>query len=350
MNFITFSVDTTNAFPFANSTAGGQLVTEYNLKSRESVSTDSNVTYTIGPSYVHSASDFEVTVLQDDTGTLINSYTLNITEGRGVINGYFIETLAPMTIDLVEANVTLGQQARPILKGNLAIGIRTFFATDQTVAGSILVENDEDMYLGVQLVVLPEDELITPSESPYDQSKVTCDLKLATFTFINNNISNIINSTTKTQFLTADRVAHLNDIVSSRYVSKLGLNSKKLYAFAGKGVDPSTGLDTWEDVTDSMIVWDSEPQRTAKKPTYTEAQVMSTSDRSYLVLPHKQVEGMTDDDGNPQYYQPKLIPLPIADYSSSTLGLVTKSYTEQIKSIASKPSPNNVLIEHLAKR
>ncbi len=125
MNFITFSPSMANIFPASNTTTGGQLVTEYNLKSRESVATDPNVTYTIGPSYTHSLLDFEVKILEDAGGALVNSYTLWIAEGRAVVNGHFVETLAPMTIDLVEANGKVGNQSKPRLKGQLAIGIRT---------------------------------------------------------------------------------------------------------------------------------------------------------------------------------------------------------------------------------
>lgn len=334
MNFITFSTQTTNAFPLSNSTTGGQLVTEYNLKSRETVATDPSITYMVGPSYVHSESDFEVRVLEDAGGAIINSYTLWIAEGRGVINGHFVETLAPMTIDLIEANTTLANQSKPILKGQLAIGIRTFFSTEQTMAGSILVENDEDMFLGIQLVVLPVEELITPIDSPDDQSKVTCDIKLATFSFLNNQIRNIKNLDTKMQFLTHERIKDFQAIIDSKYITKYGLNSKKLYAFAGKGTDPETGLDTWEDVTDSMVVWDSEPVRTSTKPVYKQAQVVTTDANAYMILPHKQVTGMVDDDGNDEYYAPRLMNLPIADYTENTIGFVSKAYTKTIKSLA----------------
>lgn len=334
MNFITFPAAATNVFPMANTSSGGQLVTEFNLKSRESIPTDSNVTYNIGPSYVHSLTDFEVSVLEDSGGAIVNPYTLSISEGRGVINGHFVETLAPMTIDLLEANINLAAQSRKQLKGKLAIGIRTFFATEQTIAGSMLVENDEDMFLGIQLVVLPEEEMITPSGSPSDQSKVTCDILLATFTFNNDVISGVSNSKTKIQFLNSDRIKDIDSIVSERYVTKTGLNSKKLYAFAGKGTDPSTGIDTWEDITDSTMIWDASPSRITTKPIYKEAQIVTTTSNSYLVIPHKQVEGMTTDEGDPEYYAPKVISLPVADYVEGTAGLVNKSYTNQIKAIA----------------
>lgn len=334
MNFITFSADATNIWPAANSTAGGQLVTEYNIKSRESVATNPEITYAVGPSYVHSDSDFEVKILEDAGGAIINAYTLSISEGRGVINGHFVETLTPMTIDLVEANVKLASQSKPQLKGALAIGIRTFFSTEQTMAGSILVENDEDMYLGIQMVVLPAEELITPMDSPDDQSKVTADIKLATFTFLNNSIRNIVNLSTKLEWLTPERIRNFQAVVDSKYITKYGLNPKKLYTFAGKGTDPETGLDTWEDSTDSMVVWDSEPVRTLTKPTYKQAQIIANQTSAYMVLPHKQVTGMVDDSGRDEYYAPRLMELPIADYVENTTGFVTKSYTKQIKTLA----------------
>jgi len=336
MNFITFSSATTNIFPAANSTTGSQLVTEYNIRSRETVATNSEVTYTIGPSYVHGEPDFEVNILMDAGGAYINGYTLQIAEGRGVINGHYVETLAPMTIDLVEANAKLQSEARPVLKGDLAIGIRTFYSTDQTVAGSILVEDEDEMFLGIQLVILPQEEFITPAQSPLDKTKVTADLLLATFTFINNNISNLKNSTKKLEYLNSDRIANLDNWISDRYVTKYGLNSKKIYAFAGKGANPATGYDTWEDATDSLMVWDADPVRTLEKPSLKQAEFTVSNDRNYLVLPHKQITGMTDEDGNDEYYAPRILAMPMADYGDNTPGMVNKAYTQQIKSLASK--------------
>lgn len=334
MNFLTFSSQNTNVWPMANTSSGGQLVTEYNIKSRETVATDPSIMYTVGPSYTHNLNDFEVKILEDAGGAIINPYTLWIAEGRALINGHFVETLSPMTIDLIEANMKLSNQSRPILKGELAIGIRTFFSTEQTMAGSILVENDDDMFLGVQLVILPQQDLITPLDSPEDPSAVTCDLKLATFTFVNNQIRDLVNLESKVAFMSADRIINLDRVVDSKYITKYGLNSKKLYAFAGKGTDPETGLDTWEDVTDSMIVWDVEPIRTTSKPVYKQCQILTDEASAIMVLPHKQVYGMVDDDGNPEYYEPKLLRMPIADYTNDTTGFVTKGYTKIIKDLA----------------
>ena len=351
MNFITFAAQYTNIFPASNSTLGGQLMTEWNIKSRESVMTDPHVSYSVGPSFVHGEKDFEVQLWTDEGGGIINNSTLRIAEGRGVINGHYVETLAPMYIDLIEANVKLAAQSRPVLKGSLAVGIRTFFATDQTVAGTILVESradddpernvNKDMFIGIQMVVLPEDELITPLDSPDDPNKVTADIRLAKFKFYNNAIQNLQNlNESKLQYISSDRITDLSNVVSSKYVTKIGLNSKKLYVFAGKGVNPETGADTWEDATDSMFVWDAEPTRTTAKPAEKEAFFTTYTNETnefnatYLVLPHKQVEGMTTDQGEPEYYESKLLKIPSADYTNSTSGVVTKAYTDQIKSLA----------------
>ena len=43
MNFKTFAVGTTNVFPASNTTEGGQYLSEWNLRSRESVGTDPDV-------------------------------------------------------------------------------------------------------------------------------------------------------------------------------------------------------------------------------------------------------------------------------------------------------------------
>lgn len=336
MNFITFPVGATNIWPIANSSAGGQLVTEWNLRSREMVSTNPEVQYEIGPSFTHSMNDFEVTLYTDDAGQLVNSYSIRISEGRAVVNGHYVELLAPIVIDLVEANAKLKEQAREPLRGPLTVGLRAFYATDETVAGSLLVENGDDMYLGIQTIILPSDQFLTPNDSPDDPSKVTADLKLATFNFLNNNITSIKNNSDKVRYIAASRISQFESIISSQYISKKGLNSKKIYAFAGKGKDPETGLDTWEDVTDSMIVWDDNPVRTLTEPAYKEATFVAAGESNYLILPHKKVEGMVDDDDEPEYYEPRIMTLPEADYSSNTPGIVNKSYTKQIKNLSDK--------------
>ena len=337
MNFLTFGTAFTNIFPAANSKNGGQLATEFNLRSRESVGTHQSIDYMVGPSYVHSPSDFKVRVESDDSGSPVSYSVIEVMPGRGVVNGHYVETLQSMTVDLVEANASLRDRAMPPLKGKLAIGVRAVYATEQTIAGTILVENTNQMYGGLQLVILPEAELITPIDSPTDRSKVTAHLKLASFTFNNNRISGIVNfDEAKCQYISADRIANIDMMLSDEYVRKTGLNSKKIYAFAGKGTDPSTGYDTWEDVTDSLMVWDAVPQRTSETPAYTQATFVTGTNSAYLLMPHKQVDGMIDDLGNPEYYAPRMIELPVASYGGNTPGIVNKQFTQAIKEISEK--------------
>lgn len=336
MNFITFPVGSTNIFPAANSTAGSQLLTEWNLRARETVATDSNIDYMAGFSYAHGPKDFELSLQTDLSGDVVSYSTIQIAEGRAIVNGHFVETLAPMTIDLLEANATLKAQSKSPLRGPLVIGIRAYYATEATVAGTLLVENTDNMYLGMQMIILPPEEFITPVDSPDDPSKVTAHLKLGTFNFTNNKISSIVNSTDKTKYIPSNRLMSIDEIISGSYISKVGLNPKKIYAFAGKGTDPSTGLDTWEDVTDSLMIWDANPQRTSIPSPYPESTFLASENNVYLVGVHKQVTGMTDDQGNPEYYAPKLMQLPLADYSKNTPGVVNKAYTSQIKALADK--------------
>lgn len=337
MNFITFPVQSTNLFPAANSKAGSQLLSEWNLKCRETVSTDPNIQYEIGHSFTHDKYDYEVSMLKDDSGVDVNSYTLRIAPGVAIVNGHYVESLAPMSIDLVEANMQLNAQSRSPLKGRLTIGLRAYYATNETMAGTLLVENEDDMYLGIQVVILPYDEFITPRKSPDDPSKVNAHLELASFNFNNNKITYIVNNEDKTKYIPSDRLMSIDQIVSDEYVRKTGLNSKKLYAFAGKGLDPATGLDTWEDVTDSTMIWDATPQRTDTKPALTESQFIAAGNSVFLAAVHKQVQGMTKADGvTPEYYEPKLIPVPVADYSTNTPGIVNREFTRQIKDIAAK--------------
>ena len=122
MNFITFGTAFTNIFPAANTKNGGQLATEFNLRSRESVGTHPSIQYSVGPSYVHSPEDYKVRVESDDSGAPVSYSVVEVLPGRGVINGHYVETLQSMTVDLLEANATLKSQARPPLKGKLAIG------------------------------------------------------------------------------------------------------------------------------------------------------------------------------------------------------------------------------------
>ena len=127
MNFSKFSVDTTNIFPMANTTKGGQLATEFNLTARESVASAESIKYKCGPSYVHAEEDFYVSALTpiDDffpNNTSVSTSILQIAPGKGVIDGRYVENLAPMVIDLAAVNTELVEKGDKALSGNLAVG------------------------------------------------------------------------------------------------------------------------------------------------------------------------------------------------------------------------------------
>ena len=243
-----------------------------------------------------------------------------------------------MQIDLVEANAELKAASMDPLKGALTVGIKAYYSTEATMAGALIPEDDDtDMYQGIQIVILPTDSVVTPKDSPTDESKVNCHLVLGTFTYLNGSISSIIDSEAKVQYIEGTRLKDINIILSSNYVSKSGLNSKKLYVFAGKGTDVTTGYDTWCDATDSLMVFDSTPQLTTVRPNTSQLYFSTNSDgKVTMIMPHKQVDGMVDSTGNKQYYADKIATLPVADYAHNTSGTIDATYTKQIKSIASE--------------
>lgn len=350
MNFKKFSVGTTNIFPLANSTAGGQLLTEYNLRSRESVSTHPDVKYMIGPSYVHSSDDFEVRVQQDDSKVTISSSTLEILPGRAVINGHYIESLAPILIDLAEANASR-QPGEPALKGELSVGLKVMYSTTETMAGSMLVENKENVYEGIQVVVLPRDEFILPwtnNESKTDESLVTAHIKLADFIYLNGKIINIEENKAKIQSLSANRIADVDGLLSDVYVTKTGLNTKNHhYVFSSKSTKGKF-RDTWCSADESLMVWDNsnkmEPLKEDPNKTLPQAAFDTGSDGRtiQLCIPHKQVDGARDTDGNQLYMRPVYLNIPVADYTKSSCGTVDGNYTSYIKQIRSEL--NNIYV------
>lgn len=338
MNFKTFAVGTTNVFPASNTTEGGQYLSEWNLRSRESVGTDPDVKYMIGPSYTHSADDFMVSKQTDGAGVIISNTAIEIAEGMCLLNGHFVQTLAPMVIDLLDANETLKKNSMSPLKGKLVIGFRAMYSTEATMAGSLIPEGDTKYYEGLQVVILPPDEFKLPSDVPTEPDKVTAHLKLAEFNYINGNISSIVqNNPGKYQMIPARRIGDVDQLISQGYVGKNGLNPKKLYTFAGKGTDPKTGRDTWCDSTDALMVWDKSPQLTTEKPISDQvAFAITASGVVQLYVPHKQVDGMTNGSGQPQYYAPVTYSLPVANYSRGTSGTIDAAYTNHIKEIGEK--------------
>lgn len=391
MHFITFPVGGTNIFPLSNSTQGGQLLSEYNLRCREMVATNPALTYEVGPSYVHSMSDFSVSVNEtlgaeefDPTHVYssgdyctygdktyvcsitmekphpfiptewiqvpLTSSIITVAPGRGVINGHFVETFTPMRVDMTLANVQLKQQAQNPLVGKLSIGIRAYYSTESTLAGSMLVENEDNMYSGIQLVILPEEEFITPDDSPDDASRVTAHLRLANFTFVNGGVSDstIVQNPNKISYLNANRVAQVDALLSDNYISKTHLNPEKLYTFTGEGiVDPDHPKDTWCDSTGSLMVWDSNPQLRVREldsqgkpipnPIKSAQFRVANGGTVQLVVPHQQLDGIYNSTSTaPRYFPNVELNLPKASYQAGTSGTVDANYTKAIKAIGEK--------------
>ena len=380
MHFPTFTVATTNIFPLSNSTKGGQLSTEYNLRAREMVGTDPDIKYEVGPSYVHSADDFAVTLLSsmeapdfDATATytigdyvtynsvtyvciqdvvtagpfnsdnwlIVNSASciLQVAPGRAVINGHYVQTLAPMTIDLALANAQLARQHEAALLGELCIGIKSYYSTEATMSGSMLVENEDNEYIGVQLVIDKKENFITPSQSPTDRSKVTADLKLADFIYINGVVASIVQNPEKITYLDPNRITNVTTVLDDNFVSKKNLNPQKLYTFSGQGSDSKKS--TWCDSTGSLMVWDADPgsKITEVNPNdaIPEATFLSTSDGYvHLAVPHQQLDRMVNSAGHNIYYGIRDIKFPKANYLSGSSGTVDAEYTQVIKNLAEK--------------
>ena len=369
MHFITFPVASTNIFPLANSAYGGQLATEYNLKSRETVMTNPDVKYIIGPSFIHSEDDFRVKLLENpDVDTYdanktynkgdycsynnntyvctvdipmaepfnknhwekssISNSILQIDPGRAVINGHFVETLAPMQLDLNLANIELKQASKPELFGNLSIGLRTYFSTESTMAGAMLVENTENMYVGIQLVVDQADNFKVPGDegcrAENERDNITADIKLADFTYINGAVSSssIVINTDATRYIDSRRISDFNSVLDQRYVTSDGLIDNLFYTFSGKSKD-------WCNSTGSLMVWDKnsemhlgnltkanireiEAQYGREANFYTDPTTGNVS----LVVPHKQPDESIDslaDADTTKYYLPKIIAVPTSD-------------------------------------
>lgn len=341
MNFVVFPVGATNIFPLANSSAGGQLLSEYNIRSRESVQTDPNVEYFIGPSYTHSMNDFAVYCQRDGHDVTISTTAIQIQPGRALVNGHYVESLTPVVIDINDANTLAQKEGIAPLKGKLAVGLRMAYSTYQTLAGSALVEDTHgEYYEGVQAVVLPADAVKLPTDVPKETqfSKVNMDLLLATFTYRNGTVSDVKQNPEKIRSISADRIANMDNLFSDIFVSKTNLDPNKLYVFSGKSDDGTTidGRDTWCDATDSLMEWDSHPiiNRTAPSAQAAFTYDASTGNTS-LVIPHKQVDGMKNTQGQDVYFQDKILPLPLADFSGAG-GVVGPEYTRRIKEIEQK--------------
>lgn len=342
MNFSPFPANATNIFPIANSVTGGQLLTEFNLRSRESVLTSESVKYFIGPSYTHSQDDFKIHDQTDDLGTVISSTVLQIDAGKAVVNGHYFETFTSVLIDIAEANNKLKLEGYDVLKGRLGVGLRAVYSTEQTLAASLKKEKDGTHTVeGIQVVILPIGKIesgyfVLPKDSPDNENLVTAHLKLGEITFINGSIRSITNNEDKTQYLPASRVGEFESLLGKSFVTRNGLNPKKLYTFAGKSVEANATRDTWCDSTDSLFIWQKASDlSTTEEPQLDQAEFGIDEQESItLTLPHKMTDGgMYNTSGERVYYNPRIMSLPKADFGLNTPGTVSSSYTKAVKEV-----------------
>lgn len=352
MNFKTFAVGATNVFPASNTHNGGQLLTEFNLRSRESVATPESVKYMIGPSYVHSEDDFKVVYETDEVGAKSSTTRFVVQPGTGIVNGHFVQTLAPMTIDISEANayindynssVQTGESRMSILKGQLCVGIRVMYSSESSMAGSMLPENDSDVYEGLQIVVLPKSEFRLPEDVPNkgQQSLVTAHIKLAEMTFKNGEIVGIVNNyPDKCCLVDGNRIKNIDQCITGKYADVANLDPSRLYVLAGRGYfEDSHGntVTTWHDGTGRLMVWDS---NSATPISESEAKLLGYPETAQfkadkakgdvnLVVPHDTVMTKSGKFTRP----PAVIKLPNANFDKREPGIVGESMFNKIENI-----------------
>lgn len=336
MDIVKFPVSSTNIFPIANSTAGGQLLTEFNLRSRETVGTDSNVPseLEIGPSYTHSMRDFEVSA---------NGAVLTVSPGKALLNGHFVQSLVPINIDMLEELAKLSSSEVTSYTGNLTIGIRVMYSNLPTMAGTVRTEKDEqsgeitNYYQGLHFVILPTAKALTPSDIYRDGGVVlgsdgnyTMHIKLATFNYRNGEIYDLLQNTNKIHLLDGERIGNIDNIISDQFISSSGLREDTMYVF-----NPSTTSNNgWINANDSLIKWSI-----AAKPTLTSepgpqtARFERIGDSVRLALPHLQIPDYKLN-GASKYIPTTYLTIPQA--SGHYPGILGSEYIERINELSRK--------------
>lgn len=350
MNLTCFSVNTTNIFPMTNTSTGGQLLTEYNLRSIDSVATSESVNYYIGQSFVHGEKDFYLLASSNaldfgEDAAIPANGIIEIQPGRAVVNGHFIESLVPISIDMFELNEQLRAEGKSILEGEISIGLIAIYSTESTMAGSLKPEvtdatgAGEYLFEGIQVVILPSDEFKLPGDVPNDEAEVTAHIKLGSFMFTSSGISNVSNNyPAKCRMFDAIRTGSADELLSDEFIKKTGLDPGSHYVYAGKG-RTETKSDTWCAVDDSLIVWDAFPHKSTTKPELESARFgLDANESVRLYLPHKQIDGsagysVTDEHGQTLYFDPVSLAIPKADYNLGTGGTVDSKYTNVIKKL-----------------
>lgn len=356
MNINVFTTGNANIYPMVNSRAGGQLATEFNTRSRETVGTDPAVSYSIGHSFTHSEDDFKVSKAPIDSRsassqTSSNSSTvLVISPGRAIVNGHYLECLTELQVDVATLNMVLvgdqdisekytkttGEDEKQ-LSGKCCIGLRAFYSGDINKYGSLIAEHYPDAsfaddyskgvisgdlyYNGIQIVVLNESDFKLPSDG-VPEGEITAHLKLATFEIRNGVIvGDVCNNPDKIKYIDVSRLVNAESLVNETYPSTAGLNLQKHYVMS----PTSDGKMGWCDATDNLKNWKG------ARFLVGDVDTVSLKQPVQLHIPPKPVDGVhllkaADIE----------LSIPVADFTSGTPGTVDKQYTDNIKSIKAK--------------
>ena len=337
MNFIKFNTSYTTVFPVANSNAGGQLLTETNQLSRETVANHSIIQYPCGPSYTHSLSDFRIY-----SGYPASS-KIYITGGSAIVHGHYINYPRNYNIEI--------DLSGSGLSGDLCIGLRAMYDNENTLAASMKTEDGNGWFEGIQFVILPKTDFYLPEDVPTSAESVTAHLKLGEFKY-NGTVSDVTPNIIRHTVLDGERISNIDDLISNSYAKKTGLDPKKLYVLPGRQVQQNE--TSWTDATGSLFTWDANPQtRKFSEPVnlvwlkdanisgsaiIDEAVVRydPTDDKTKLVLPHKQIAGMEDADEDSAYYEPKEVPFPVANRATMAGGVLDSSWVRFFNGLDSK--------------
>lgn len=340
MDFTVFPVASTTMFPVANSHAGGQILSEYNQRIRETVAYHSNIRYDCSPSYTHSIRDFQISKQ--------SASVLKISGGSALVHGHFVHLDGDITIDMSTSG----------LSGHLVVGLRAMYNNPTTAAASIQIENGSGYYEGIKVVILPSAQFKLPendgSGNPTSQDQVTAHLKLGEFDYSAGTISSVIPDDTRIQCLDAERISNVDELLRQGYVSRDMLDPNKFYIMAGKGSQDPTDKDYWTDYTGSAVVWESNPTLTSgadttkvkklwlKNQNTTGRELLEQAEFRYddeddqlkLVLPHKDLPWTTG--ANKLYYTPVEVALPAANRATGAGGVLDSRWVNFINGLDNK--------------
>lgn len=363
MDFVRFPVSLTTIFPVANAKNGSQLLTERNLLTRESVANHSIIPYVCGPSYTHSQDDFLI-------NATIGQHVLYISGGMAIVHGHFVHLNSAsnhaIAVDISEANRQAGSGTK--LSGRLFVGLRAMYSNPTTMAASLLSDVEDNLYTGIQVVILPPNKFYLPEGNPDEEEmsatpedQVTAHLFLGEILYSESEGIRVVTPNAHRQeCLDGDRISNLRNILDKTYVTNDGLDPYKLYTMAGKASSEDAEEDWrsyWTDSTDSLIIWDANPRIQSSKdtiediwrrndsvsagdnnPFVTESTFRydTTDNKLKLVMPHKQVDGMTDGNGNARFYVPNVIEVPTANRANGTGGVLDNRWINFLNGLDDK--------------